>query len=174
MAMYLETYFDAGIDPGEDWDPAAEEQAQTARLATELAIARKAESIPRRLGQTATPLELKRDKQFSKRYGYGAEDLLRAWGLNEAQILHLEAEAMKSMEVISKGAQVDWESHIYVLIALLRAEMRRIATSALRHGKIAEGNRIVLRLENELNSQVQRYEKVFGNPVNLGKIPENL
>lgn len=169
---YLDNAYDSGIDPDPNWDPAKEIDKNLERLYAEAALGWNAEAIPRRLGKDATPLELKRDKAFSKRYAYGVQDLLKQWGATPSQITKAIKQKQKDPKLRSKAAQIDWEDHIYQLCAILRHEMRYTATNGRHHNEDKAANAILLRLDNEINQQVQRFENVYSTKISLEKIPE--
>lgn len=165
MGRYLADLIDTGLPEIQQYDPEEERDKHLQRLANQAAVGFLAEEIPRRLGKDATPLQLARDAQFSKRFGYGAEDMLRAWGVHQKVIDEKILEALEDPQNKRKAAQVDWYEEILSVIAYLRAEMRFNATHGARHRKDKQANKIVLRLENEINTTAQRYAKVFGNPI---------
>lgn len=170
---YLLTYIDLGIAPANTYDPEQITHKHFQRLTKEAAIGWLIADHKRRLGANATPIELARDVKMGKRYAYGAEDILRAWGHPQTRINIATSEHLRNKDVKAKAAQLDWEDHIYQLVAYLRYEMRFNATNATHHNVPKAGRKIVQRLENELNSQVQRYENIF-EPINLLNIPEKI
>lgn len=172
---YIDQYIDNGLEPEpvftvEELDGLTEKHCE--RLAREIALGNLVLAHKRRLGHDATPRELAADRSFAKRYRYGAENLLESWNVSPKRIRELVKAAERTETTKIAAAQVNWHEHIVNLCAYLRHEMRFVATNANYHNLVKEGSKLILRLENELLLQAQRYEKVFGNPINPQEIPE--
>lgn len=166
MPKYIEQFVDEGITPTDDFDIDAEQEKHIDRLAFEAAYSFLTRNMKRRLGQDASPRELARDKTYATRNMHGCIGLLKAHGLSGKEIDERMKKYLDDEEAKRIAAQIDWLQHMNVKITDLRNAMRLIATNAVHKGNIKDANRLVLRLENELNTTADRYERVFGPPEN--------
>lgn len=172
---YLEQFLDTGIEIDPEFDLQAETEKIWDRLAFEAAYSKLCHHHKRRLGPDATPRELARDKAYSKRNMHGCISLLMAHGLSQKEIASRMATYESDPEAKTVAAQVDWLQQLRGKIAMLRNHQHKIATHCLKNGTIKEGNRVVLRLENELNSMEDRYKRVFppeNTTENAKEVPE--
>lgn len=158
---YLEQFLDTGIEIDPEFDPQKEAERIWDRLAFEAAYSDLAQAHKRRLGQDATPRELARDKTYAKRNMHGCISLLRAHGLSDGDVSRRIEVYSTDSEARRVAAQIDWLQQLDSKVIQIRNQQRRIATHCLKNGQIKEGNRLVQRLENELNSMSDRYKRVF-------------
>lgn len=165
---YLDQYLDTGLEIDPDFDLQTESEKIWDRLAFEAAYSKLCHHHKRRLGPDATPRELARDKAYSKRNMHGCISLLMAHGLSQKEIAERIAVYSTDSEAKTIAAQIDWLQQLTGKIQAIRNHQRKIATHCIKNGTIKEGNRLVQRLENELNSMEDRYKRVFP-PENTAK-----
>lgn len=162
---YLSDKIDLGLPPIKRYDSEQIRQDQIDRLVNQIAVGYLAEDIPRRLGKAATPTQLAKDAKFSREFGAKSETRLIAWGIPPKKANELIVAAFDIPQNKRKAAQVVWYDEVVSLIAYLRAQIRFNATHGTHHDKTREANKIVLRLENEINVIAQAYALVYGNPI---------
>lgn len=151
MGSFLEQFNDPGLQVDMLWTPEQEVRKQIARLKAQAAMAGYALEVPRRLQgpEQASALALAEDKRISRKLqgrcnGFAAqwEDDADADDFLETTNNHDELKAL--------GAQVHWPDWWADNKTHLQAELRRIATHALKTGHIKTGNRFCNRIVNEL------------------------
>lgn len=170
---YLDAFRDPGLPSQNTYDPKSETEKHIERLLRENALLTLTLSHPRRLGKDATPDDLAQDAKLSKLFLFGTSDLLKLYGIGRVKTAKQNEKYLTDPKVKSESAQIDFEEWIYTKIAYLRHELRFNATNGYKHEQELTAKKLVHRLENELNQQVQRYEKITKTKINLEKVPEN-
>lgn len=155
MPSFLERWNDAGLEVDMGWDPSAYALTQRERISNLALMASHAAEVPRRLGQDATPEELRVDKLISRRVYTRAMSSLINWGTQEVD----QGQSAAELEELHRaGAQVIWSKWWEEYRAQMEQELRLVATTALKTGHLKAGNSFCNRLLNELNIMGQLFE----------------
>lgn len=139
---YLTPYLDLALEVREGESADSLLRAEVERLRKLLAVARAAQTIPRRIGPEATSAELALDKQRARRVQHVAEQSLRAWGSSENGTIEA---AMR------EAAAVDWLRWFHEHRIWLMNRQRYVATWAYKTGANEKwAKSTVVKLGNEL------------------------
>jgi hypothetical protein len=101
VSSYLLQWYDHGLEVDPSDTRESIRQGEIERLAKLLAIATQIQTVPRRLGGSATPEDLAKDKIRAKRVAHVVLQLLTAWGEEPGN--------GAVADVASEAAQMAWE-----------------------------------------------------------------
>lgn len=172
MPRFLEQWFDPSVEPPETFQPEEFESQQANRITHMMALAYFAGAVPRRLGGSATPEELKQDKQFCKKMRNRIRLFHEQWGAQPADFEEYLLE--NTTELQQEGAQIDWHTYLPTYFESMRNTLRMLASLAYGSDdpektldrKVA--NRYANRILNEIAQVHQLYSNIYpDNPANV-------
>lgn len=140
MTRLLDEYYDPAVEVDTAMTEEEKVRQATKRLESDLAVARVAAGIPRRVNE-GTREELALDKRRSRRIAHALSQCLLIWGGKEREPTKEEQQA---------GAQVDWPRWLEERRPLMLAELRQVATWAKKTDNLRFGKSAVVRLKQEL------------------------
>lgn len=155
---FLDQFLDAGIKPEPGWSYAEEQELQQTRLLDLLVSLLHTKSMKRRLGRDATTAELSTDKKIAKQVYNRLLTIYMVWGGEEANVTEKYAEissakrGTKARDLLSQGAQIDWDELWNKEKAYLALRVRFVANNAIANDQRKIGNIYANRFTNEYNA----------------------
>jgi hypothetical protein len=149
VGSFLEQFNDPGLQVDMLWTPEQEARRQYRRLSEQAIMLEATAEVPRRL-QGASGPELAADKTVTRKARGRTLTFRQQWERDADYDDFLEQAKPNVAELKARGAQIEWRDWWADTKTHLQAELRRIATHALRTGHIKTGNRFCNRLINEL------------------------
>lgn len=152
---FLSRWDDPALTTPENWDTTTYIENHKVRIIANAALAFFASEVPRRLTD-ATPAELAADKRLSRKTCARLKTSLISWGGQPADVEELIQ--LRPTKLQRQGVQVIWPNWWSEHKAQLQKELTFAATTAIRTGRLKDGNRFCNRMLNELNMLGQIHE----------------
>ena len=139
---YLERFYDSGLRLPRNATRQSLIDRQVNRLARAAALVFVAGTLSRRLGEVSDE-ELMLDKKRAKRVNHALRQSIIGWTRRPPKIV-------SDPEIQREGSQLDWEPFVAAHLTQINAELRLLATWAIRNDDHRWGRTAVVNLENEI------------------------